>query len=259
MSDDPRDPAGGVQSGVGPALAGVRRAVDPVAERDVAPDVGLAGADPHDVRIGGGYRDRPHREHGLVVEDRSPVDSAVGRLEHPAGGRAEVVGVRVSGNSVDRRNPVPDRADVPPAEGVEAALGGEGRGSDEQGKTNQDREFRIGEVSRIPGAWPSTPEGGAVKVRDRRPPGRHRCAKRSEIAQRQLRRSAGTAWSPHRENWAGLRPASRGSAKPAPMTLRACQRDDRSLSQHRMAPRPSGSRSAPATVCRTPGHVSRML
>ena len=34
------------------------------------------------------------------------------------------------------------------------------------------------------------------------------------------RRSAGTAWSPHRENWAGLRPASRGSAKPAPMTLR---------------------------------------
>ena len=30
----------------------------------------------------------------------------------------------------------------------------------------------------------------------------------------------GTAWSPHRENWAGLWPASRGSAKPALMTLR---------------------------------------
>ena len=31
---------------------------------------------------------------------------------------------------------------------------------------------------------------------------------------------AGTAWSPHRENWAGLRPASRGSAKPGRMTRR---------------------------------------
>ena len=41
-----------------------------------------------------------------------------------------------------------------------------------------------------------------------------RCATRSEIAHRQPRRSAGTAWS------AGLRPASRGSAKPAPMTPR---------------------------------------
>ena len=31
---------------------------------------------------------------------------------------------------------------------------------------------------------------------------------------------AGTAWSPHRENWAGLRPASCGSAKPGRMTRR---------------------------------------
>ena len=31
-------------------------------------------------------------------------------------------------------------------------------------------------------------------------------------------RTAGTAWSPHRENWADLRSASRGSAKPAPVT-----------------------------------------
>ena len=31
---------------------------------------------------------------------------------------------------------------------------------------------------------------------------------------------AGTAWSLHRENWAGLRPVSRGSAKPGRMTRR---------------------------------------
>ena len=43
--------------------------------------------------------------------------------------------------------------------------------------------------------------------------GRHRCATRTEMTHRQPRRSAGTAWS------AGLRPASRGSAKPARMTL----------------------------------------
>ena len=43
---------------------------------------------------------------------------------------------------------------------------------------------------------------------------RHCCATRSEIAHRQPRRSAGTAWN------VDLRPASRGSAKPAPMTPR---------------------------------------
>ena len=143
MGDDSRDAATGVQPGVGPVFAGVRRAVHPVAEGDVAPDVGLPGAHPNHVRVGDGDRNRPHREHGLIVEDRRPVDPAIGRLEHPTGSRAEVVGVRVSRHAVDGRHPVPHRADVPPAEGVEAALGGEGRGSARtagERRTSQERE-----------------------------------------------------------------------------------------------------------------------
>ena len=60
----------------------------------------------------------------------------------------------------------------------------------------------------------------------------HRCATRSEITHRRPRRSAGTAWS------AGLRPASRGSAKPAPITP---------------SPRQSGWRTGPGTPASSPG------
>ena len=67
---------------------------------------------------------------------------------------------------------------------------------------------RAGRGSREPG-----PRSAWWRVGwERRPSGRHRGPQRREIAHRQPRRSAGTAWS------AGLRPASRGSAKPAPMT-----------------------------------------
>ena len=67
---------------------------------------------------------------------------------------------------------------------------------------------RAGRASREPG-----PRSAWWRVGwERRPSGRHRGPQRREIAHRQPRRSAGTAWS------AGLRPASRGSAKPAPMT-----------------------------------------
>ena len=61
--------------------------------------------------------------------------------------------------------------------------------------------------------WPVLPVGAS----DRHRAGarnQRRCTTRSEITHRQLRESAGTGWS------AGLRPASRGSAKPAPMTPR---------------------------------------
>ena len=67
---------------------------------------------------------------------------------------------------------------------------------------------RAGRASSEPG-----PRSASWRVGwERRPSGRHRGPQRREIAHRQPRRSAGTAWS------AGLRPASRGSAKPAPMT-----------------------------------------
>ena len=67
---------------------------------------------------------------------------------------------------------------------------------------------RAGRASREPG-----PRSASWRVGwERRSSDRHRGPQGREIAHRQPRRSAGTAWS------AGLRPASRGSAKPAPMT-----------------------------------------
>ena len=48
------------------------RLVDAVARRDVAADVGLAGADVDDVRVGRGDGDRADRGDRLVVEDRLP-------------------------------------------------------------------------------------------------------------------------------------------------------------------------------------------
>ena len=54
----------------------------------------------------------------------------------------------------------------------------------------------------------------APSARERRSSDRHRGPQGRETAYRRLRKSAGTAWN------AGLRPAPRGSAKPAPMTLR---------------------------------------
>ena len=78
---------------------------------------------------------------------------------------------------------------------------------------------RAGRGSREPG-----PRSAWWRVGwERRPSGRHRGPQRREIAHRQPRRSAGTAWS------AGLRPASRGSAKPAPMTP-GSQRESRTTS-----------------------------
>ena len=55
---------------------------------------------------------------------------------------------------------------------------------------------------------------GGAPARERRSSPRHRGPPGRETAYCRTRRSAGTAWS------AGLRPASRGSAKPALMTLR---------------------------------------
>ena len=108
---DPRDPPGLLQAHLLPGLAGVGGLVDPVAQRDVGADERLAGADPHDVGIGRGDRDRADGLRGLVVEDRAPVDSAVDGLPHAARGRADVVGVRVARHSDDGGDPVARRAD----------------------------------------------------------------------------------------------------------------------------------------------------
>ena len=81
---------------VRPGLAGVGRLVDAVAGRDVAADVGLAGADVDDVGIARRDRDRSDRRDRLVVEDGLPGRPAVGRLPDAA---------RRGGGVVDQRVP----------------------------------------------------------------------------------------------------------------------------------------------------------
>ncbi len=94
-----------------PRFAGVGRFVDAVARLDVAANVRLAGADVDHVRVrrrdgeGADGRDR------LVVEDRLPVDAAVGRFPDAAGRGGGVIGERIAGD------PAGPRATRPPAAG----------------------------------------------------------------------------------------------------------------------------------------------
>src|SRR5262249_42947549 len=63
-----------------PGPAGVGGLVDAVAGRDVAADVGLAGADVDHVRVRRGDGQGADGRDRLVVEDRLPGEAAVGRL-----------------------------------------------------------------------------------------------------------------------------------------------------------------------------------
>ena len=119
MHDDAADAAGLVEPEVFEAVAAVRGAVDAVADRDVAADEALAGADPDHVRVGGGDRDRADRSGFLAVEDRFPVDAAVVGSPKPAGGGAGVVHALVAGHSGYGRDPVADGADVAEGERIE--------------------------------------------------------------------------------------------------------------------------------------------
>ena len=94
----------------GPRRAAVGRFVDAVAPRRALAVVRLAGADPDDVRVGARDGDVADRRRAEVVEDRRPRRSAVHRLPHAAGGRADVD--RVGMAFVDR-----DVVDAPAGDG----------------------------------------------------------------------------------------------------------------------------------------------
>ena len=167
---DPGDAPGGLEPGVGPGVAAVRGAVHPVAQRDIAADVGLAGARPDDLRVGGGDGEGADREHRLVVEDRGPADAAVPAAEDPSGGGAEVVGVRVARDAVDGGDPVPHRADVAPAQGGELLLGGGRGGRSAERERGREGEEERGEPRRSAAGTPAagTPAAGGVSRRCRR-------------------------------------------------------------------------------------------
>ena len=89
---------------VRPRLAAVRRLVDAVAGGDVAADVGLAGTDVDDVRIGGRNGDRAGRGDRLVVEDRLPGRTAVHGFPDAAARGRGVVDRRIARDARDARH-----------------------------------------------------------------------------------------------------------------------------------------------------------
>ena len=60
----------------------------------------------------------------LPVEERLPIESTVFALPQPTRRCAGVVGQRVAGHAVDRRDPVADGSDVPVLKGGELLAGG---------------------------------------------------------------------------------------------------------------------------------------
>ncbi len=109
MNDDPADAPRFRQPHIGPGFAGVDRLVDPVSHYiAVANHPCFAGAGPHRVRLGGCHRERADRGRGLLVEYRRPAVAAIHRFPDAARGCSGVVHARVTGNSCDGCDAVPD-------------------------------------------------------------------------------------------------------------------------------------------------------
>src|SRR5581483_659987 len=99
IDDDAADLADVLEAHEIPGLARIRREIDTRAGDHVVADVGLAGAHPDQVRVRGGNGDRANGARRLLLENRLEVQAAIGRLEHTAAGRADIVDLRVAGNS----------------------------------------------------------------------------------------------------------------------------------------------------------------
>ena len=119
MNHDPADAAAVVEPHVLPALAAVSGLVDTVANDDVAADEALTSARPHDVGIARRDRQRADRLHRLIVENRAPVDAAIGALEDPARRCSDQVRVGVARHADNGAHSVADRSDVAIAQPVE--------------------------------------------------------------------------------------------------------------------------------------------
>ena len=85
MDDDPWDRVGRCQSHVGPCLARVDRFVDTRASHRTTEDVGLAGANPDDVRVRRGDGHLANRGRRGMLKYRLPSCPLVGRLPYPPG------------------------------------------------------------------------------------------------------------------------------------------------------------------------------
>ena len=95
VDDDRADLARVPQAEVVPRPAGVARAIDPVADREIGALQPFAAADVDDVRIRRRDRDRADRLRRLAVEDRRPRQPVVGALPDAAVVDADVEQVRL--------------------------------------------------------------------------------------------------------------------------------------------------------------------
>ena len=105
------------QAQMRPRLAGVGRLVDAVAGREIRPVQAFAAADVDDVGVGRRDGDRADGSGRLVVEDRLPHATGVGRLPDAAVDRRHIERVRVAAMPGRRARPARAmRTDVPPAQ-----------------------------------------------------------------------------------------------------------------------------------------------
>ena len=100
-----------------PGIAAIRRSVDSVADRDIATDERLSGADPDHTVCGGRDRDRADRGGVLCIEDRRPAVTPIPGTEDPPGSCTEVVRVGISGHAGHGGHAVAYGSDVPVAQG----------------------------------------------------------------------------------------------------------------------------------------------
>jgi len=101
MDDDSANLKGLVKAFVLPVFAAVGREVDAIAIGDGVARVGLAGADPDDVAIGGCYGDRADGYGFFLIELMFKRGAIVDRFEQTAGGRRRVIRGRIG--LVDRQ------------------------------------------------------------------------------------------------------------------------------------------------------------
>ena len=128
MNQHATDATCALETHPGPVPAGVGRSIDAVADRDVAAQKRLAGAEPDDIRITRRDGDGADGTHAQRVGDGGPSHTAVGAFPKAAAGGAGVVGAVLTGDARDRDHTVAVRADETP--GGELEEGGvEGRRS----------------------------------------------------------------------------------------------------------------------------------
>src|SRR4051794_25954598 len=88
MNGDPANVLRVAQAHVLPAFAAVQRAIDAVPPTDAVASVGLAGADPNDVRVARSHGHGAQILGRLAVKDRLPGFAiVVGLPQSPRGGR----------------------------------------------------------------------------------------------------------------------------------------------------------------------------